>query len=134
MIEEADRLLLSRNKARDKFKMKRTVIDSFLTTQKSSPAIGFGSSKRPPLNEAGDETPGPGAYRIKSTMLGSTPDSRIRSTPKFSLRGREKFGSPDQKAMDPTAVLEPGPGHYTVRQTQCAAQRRSPGNQGAQLP
>mmetsp|Transcript_859 Transcript_859/g.2287 ORF Transcript_859/g.2287 Transcript_859/m.2287 type:complete len:273 (-) Transcript_859:112-930(-) len=104
-----------KTRPRDKFKMKRTVIDSYNSTRRSAPQIGFGTSTRPPLNDAGSDAPGPGAYRIKSTLLGNTPDSRIKSTPQFSLRGREKFGSPDGKAIDPTTVLEPGPGHYKTR-------------------
>lgn len=30
--------------------------------------IGFGTAGRPPLQDGGAEAPGPGAYRLKSTM------------------------------------------------------------------
>ncbi|CAM9272070.1 unnamed protein product [Discosporangium mesarthrocarpum] len=39
----------------------------------------------------------------------------IRSPPSFTMRGREKFGSPDLKAIDRTTQMEPGPGHYNAR-------------------
>jgi len=48
-------------------------------------------------------------------MIGKMDDSRIRSAPAFSLRGREKFGSAMDRAIDPTTIREPGPGHYQPR-------------------
>ena len=47
--------------------------------------------------------PGPGAYPIK----GATGD-----TFHFSMRGREKFGSPTGRSDDPACKSEPGPGAY----------------------
>ncbi|CAM9167508.1 unnamed protein product, partial [Sphacelaria rigidula] len=75
--------------------------------------IGFGTSGRPPLQEGGAEAPGPGAYQLKSTMF-VYPSSVIRSPPSYTMRGREKFGSPDLKAIDRTCQMEPGPGHYKI--------------------
>jgi hypothetical protein len=46
---------------------------------------------------------------IKTVLLGKVADSRIRTAPQYSLRGREKFGSNNLKAIDPTAINEPGP-------------------------
>jgi hypothetical protein len=46
---------------------------------------------------------------IKTTLMGKVPDSSIRTAPSFSLRGREKFGSNNLKAIDPTCINEPGP-------------------------
>ena len=34
------------------------------------------------------------------------------NTFKFSIRGRENFGSATGKSDDPTTALEPGPGQY----------------------
>ena len=68
-----------------------SLIDSFNVTQLAAPEYGFGSSVRPPLSEA-EATPGPGAYTIKTTVLGDVPNSKIRSAPQFSLRSREKVG------------------------------------------
>ncbi|GMI46050.1 hypothetical protein TrCOL_g13593 [Triparma columacea] len=93
-------------------KLGRSLMDSFYATHKSQPAIGFGTSTRPPLNETTAEAPGPGAYSIKTTVLGNFPESKIRTAPQFSLRSREKFGSPMTKAEDTTTIMEPGPGHY----------------------
>ncbi|CAM9878402.1 unnamed protein product, partial [Ascophyllum nodosum] len=80
----------------DRFKMRRTVMDSFYETVRSTPKIGFGTAARSTLPETGDEAPGPGAYQLKSTMF-SNPSSTIRSPPSYTIRGREKFGSPDLK-------------------------------------
>ena len=91
-------------------------MDSFYATHKSSPAIGFGTSIRGGLVEGnGGEAPGPGAYTIKTTVLGNYPEAKIRTAPQFSLRSREKFGSPMTKAEDTTSIMEPGPGHYKPR-------------------
>ena len=96
-------------------KGKRTIMDGYKATVHASPAVGFGTSSRAAPAATAAEAPGPGAYRIRSTLLGDNPDSRIKSTPRFSMRGREKFGSPDARAIDPTATLEPGPGHYRAK-------------------
>jgi len=87
------------------------ITSAYNATQKMEPAVGFGSSTRPPLLMCTD-TPGPGTYVIKTLLLGKCPDSNIKTTPQFSLRSREKFGSADLKAIDPTSIREPGPGHY----------------------
>ncbi|CAN0180082.1 unnamed protein product, partial [Laminaria digitata] len=100
-------------KSSDKLKMRRTLMDSYNETVRSAPKIGFGTAGRPPLQEGGAEAPGPGAYQLKSTMF-VNPSSMIRSPPSFTMRGREKFGSPDLKAIDRTCQMEPGPGHYKM--------------------
>jgi hypothetical protein len=100
------------SKAKMTHKMGRSLMDSFYATHKSEPAIGFGTSTRPPLLETTAEAPGPGAYSIKTTILGNYPESKIRTAPQPSLRSREKFGSPMDKALDTTTIMEPGPGHY----------------------
>lgn len=64
------------------------------------------------LIETEVDTPGPGSYVLKTTMA-KNPVSVFRSPPSFSMRGREKFGSPDLKACDRTTQLEPGPGAYS---------------------
>jgi hypothetical protein len=96
-------------------KMGRSLMDSFYATHKSAPEIGFGTSTRKPLLESTDEAPGPGAYSIKTTVLGNYPEAKIRTAPQFSLRSREKFGSPMTKAEDTSTIMEPGPGHYKPR-------------------
>lgn len=83
-------------------------MDSFYASHPSAPEIGFGTSTRPPLSETTGEAPGPGAYHIKTTMLGNFPESKIRTAPQFSLRSREKFGSNMSKAEDTTTIMEPG--------------------------
>lgn len=74
--------------------------------------IGFGTGSRPPLNvpTAG---PGPGAYVIKTTMA-KCMESHIPSPNQFSLRGRVKFGDPNEKSMNKTSSNEPGPGQYDL--------------------
>lgn len=91
-------------------KMQNKIMRAFYATHESIPEIGFCMAARPPL--AVSDTPGPGAYTIKSTLVGKNASSTIRSTQSYSLRGREKFGSNDMKAIDPTCIGEPGPGHY----------------------
>jgi hypothetical protein len=88
---------------------------SFYATHSSAPAIGFGTSIRAGLIEGTGDAPGPGAYSIKTTVLGNFPESKIKTAPQFSLRSREKFGSPMTKAEDSTTIMEPGPGHYKPR-------------------
>ena len=96
-------------------KMGRSLMDSFEATHKSAPSIGFGTDTRKPLVEGDGEAPGPGAYSIKTTVIGNYPESKIRTAPQFSLRSREKFGSPMTKAEDTSTIMEPGPGHYKPR-------------------
>ena len=47
----------------------RTIMDAFnnSSTYKADPMIGFGTGSRPPLYVPGGG-PGPGAYRIKTTI------------------------------------------------------------------
>lgn len=68
--------------------------------------IGFSTSSRHPSNNP-TAGPGPGAYTIKSTM-GRVTESNIKSACQFSLRGREKFGDPNEKSMSKTCANEPG--------------------------
>ena len=96
-------------------KLGRSLMDSFYASHKSMPAIGFGTASRQGLVDATPDAPGPGAYSIKTTVIGEYPESKIRTAPQFSLRSREKFGSPMTKAEDTTSIMEPGPGHYKPR-------------------
>ena len=75
-------------------------------------SIGFGTGARPSMMVAGGG-PGPGAYPIKTT-LGPLMESHIAAPLQFSLRGREKFGDPNEKSMNKTAANEPGPGSYDL--------------------
>lgn len=50
--------------------------------RKHSPSVGFGSSKRPPLNSKGLDTPGPGSYYLPT---------KIQQVPEYALPKR-----PDQ--------------------------------------
>lgn len=86
----------------------RTVMDAFNNTSwfDKEPAIGFGTGSRPPLNNP-TLGPGPGAYAIKTTM-GKLMESHIQSPCQFTLRGRTKFGDPNEKTLSKTAALEPG--------------------------
>lgn len=65
---------------------------------------------RPPLYSVGGG-PGPGAYPIKTTM-GKLLESNFKSPNQFSLRSRQKFGDPNERSMNKTSALEPGPGMY----------------------
>lgn len=82
------------------------------STWKAEPEIGFGSGSRPALLNP-TPGPGPGAYPIKTTM-GKLMESHIRSPSQFSLRGRTKFGDPNEKSMNKTTSNEPGPGQYDL--------------------
>lgn len=87
---------------------KRTVNDAY---KKSSwvikdPETVFGTGTRPPLMNP-TTGPGPGAYPIKTTM-GKLLESHIKSPCQFSLRGRTKFGDPNEKALSKTSANEPG--------------------------
>ncbi len=58
----------------------------------------------PRVTQAADAGgPGPGSYRIKSS---------VGDTYRFSIRGREKFGAPTGRSDDPSTAAEPGPGAY----------------------
>ena len=90
------------------FMPKKTVMDAF---NKSSvftkdAEIGFSTGSRPPLS-APTAGPGPGAYAIKTTM-GKIMESNIKSPCQFTLRGRERFGDPNERALSKTAANEPG--------------------------
>jgi hypothetical protein len=41
-------------------------------------------------------------------------ESHIKSPSQFTLRGRTKFGDPNEKAMSKSAASEPGPGQYDL--------------------
>jgi hypothetical protein len=94
---------------------RRTVMDAYKKTSYSrNPAeIGFGTGARPSPLAGPSGGPGPGSYPIKST-LGVVPESGIPNPLKFSLRGRTKFGDPNEKTMNKHAALEPGPGAYDL--------------------
>ena len=94
---------------------RRTVLDAFKKTSGVvNPAeIGFGTGARPSLTAGAGGGPGPGAYPIKST-LGKVFESNLNNPLKFSLRGRTKFGDPNEKTMNKTAAAEPGPGQYNL--------------------
>lgn len=87
---------------------KHTVMDAFnkTITYPQEPKIGFGTGSRPPLSEP-TPGPGPGAYPMKTT-LGKLMESHIQSPSQFSLRGRTKFGDPNERALSKTAASEPG--------------------------
>ena len=92
----------------------RTIMDAFnkTSTYKYDPEIGFGTGSRPPLYVPGGG-PGPGAYPIKTTM-GPVMESHIESPCAFSLRGRVKFGDPNEKTMSKSVKDDPGPGQYDL--------------------
>jgi len=81
---------------------------------------GFGCCPRPRLLGGSEDTPGPGAYHLKSTLIGHAADSRIRSTNGFTLRSRVAFGGDSTSSLR-SAAAEPGPGAYL------AVQRRGGG-------
>ena len=90
----------------------RTVMDAYKKSSFSSSTaeIGFGTGARPsPMAASGG--PGPGSYPIKTT-LGAVMESNINNPLKFSLRGRVKFGDPNEKSMDKSVA--PGPGQYDL--------------------
>lgn len=92
----------------------QSVIDAFKATKLSSPSYPFGTATRPRLSDA-EDTPGAGAYSIKTTVLGKVPDSKIRSAPQFSLRSRQAFGGVLATKADSDQL--PGPGWYTPQMT-----------------
>ncbi len=87
---------------------RRTVMDAFEHTSwtERGPTVKFGTGSRPPLlNPNG--APGPGSYKIPTTMH-KIMESSIVSPPQFSIRGRTKFGDPNERSMSKTAASEPG--------------------------
>lgn len=92
-----------------------TLMDSFnkTSTYPEEPKIGFGTGSRPSL-VALSNTPGPGAYQIKTTLK-KTVDSTIESPVAYSIRSRQNFGDPNLKAMSKTTANEPGPGSYKLQ-------------------
>lgn len=93
-----------------------TLMDSFnkTSTFPQDPKVGFGTGSRPSL-VAPSNTPGPGAYQIKTTLK-KTIDSTIESPVAYSIRSRQNFGDPNLKAMSKTTANEPGPGSYKLEQ------------------
>ena len=91
-----------------------TLMDSFnkTSTFPQEAKIGFGTGSRPSL-VAPSNTPGPGAYQIKTTLK-KTIDSTIESPVAYSIRSRQNFGDPNLKAMSKTTANEPGPGSYKL--------------------
>jgi hypothetical protein len=87
---------------------KKSVMDAFNKTSvyDKEPEIGFSTSSRPPLNPP-TAGPGPGAYVIKSTIHKSI-ESNMKSPCEFTLRGREKFGDPNERALSKACANEPG--------------------------
>jgi len=45
------------------------------------------------VQDAGGDGPGPGAYKIRTTIMTGHPLTKFKSTPAYSLKGREKFGA-----------------------------------------
>jgi len=93
---------------------KRTVIDAFNKSSyaEKAPEWSFGTGSRPALLQP-TEGPGPGAYVIKTT-LGKLLESHLPSPCQFTLKGRTKFGDPNEKALSKTSANEPGPGLYDI--------------------
>lgn len=93
-----------------------TLMDSFnkTSTYPQEAKIGFGTGSRPSL-VALSNTPGPGAYQIKTTLK-KTIDSTIESPVAYSIRSRQNFGDPNLKAMSKTTANEPGPGSYKLEE------------------
>jgi len=92
----------------------RTVMDAFNNTSwfTKEAEVGFGTGSRPPLMNP-TAGPGPGAYQIKTT-LGKVVESNIKSPCQFTLRGRTKFGDPNEKALSKSSANLPGPGSYDL--------------------
>lgn len=93
---------------------KRTEMDAFNSSSyyKKAPEILFGTSARGSLVNP-NNTPGPGQYRMKSTM-DKQMWSDLKTPCKFSLRSRQKFGDPNEKTMNKDAANAPGPGSYQL--------------------
>ena len=67
----------------------RPVMDAFMATQKSDTVCNFGTSLREV--DRPSDVPGPGTYNMRAITGVKGFESKIRSTPHFSLRGREKL-------------------------------------------
>lgn len=91
-----------------------TVMDAFnkTSTYTQDPQISFGTGSRPSLVSMSN-TPGPGAYQIKTTLK-KTVDSTIESPVAFTIRSRQNFGDPNLKAVSKVTANEPGPGSYKL--------------------
>lgn len=87
---------------------RRTIMDAYdkSTFNKNEPKVAFGTGSRPPLMEP-REGPGPGAYKIKTTMS-KLSESNFRTPSQFSIRGRTKFGDPNEKMLSKSSINEPG--------------------------
>lgn len=72
--------------------------DSKAPVQKSAPAFGFGTSKRPQTASAGQMKPGPGAYDIRG-IVGTESQGR-------TLASKLKSSATEKSSV-------PGPGQYT---------------------
>ena len=93
---------------------RRTEMDAYKFSSfcTKPPEIGFGTGTRPPLcNPTGG--PGPGSYPLKTTM-GRQLISNLRTPSQFTIKGRTKFGDPNEKTMNPAAKDEPGPAAYDL--------------------
>lgn len=93
---------------------RRTEMDAFNYSSyyRKQPEVQFGTGSRPPMYQVGGG-PGPGAYQIKTT-LSKQAVSHIKTPCQFSLRGRTKFGDPNEKSMNKSAIAQPGPGAYQL--------------------
>ena len=79
-----------------------------LSLNRSEVPVSFGRAIDVPSRRA--EVPGPGTYE-REGALGVQAESQFRSALRYSMRGREAFGSFDAKA----AAALPGPGQYRMR-------------------
>ncbi len=111
---ESEETMDETNKEHNEKPPMRTVMDAYKQTSgvRNPYEIGFGTAPRPSMAAAGGG-PGPGAYPIKST-LGKLPESTIDNPLEFSLRGRTKFGDPNERVMSKTSKNDPGPGQYDL--------------------
>jgi len=85
--------------------------EQYDSRKKTAPMPSFGTSVRPKPIPGGDKVPGPGAYKIPSS-IGKAVISTVKSSPACAISGREKFGSTTD--LKESANL-PGPGDYTSR-------------------
>ena len=78
-----------------------SLMDAFYHTREAPPEFGFGTSVRPPLNDCEEAAPGPGAYTIKTTVLGDVPQSSIRSAPRVLAAVAREVRQPDAQGGRP---------------------------------